>query len=220
MRVSISRESQQILKNNHFFKISDGKNKSNTKCTATKLCDNQKAEQKDIVSTKKTIFRKSITLTSDKPSVASFKFNCPTGKSCAKMSSQHDLLTHLQKVHKTTVTQYYCSLKDKVTVKFSEKSIIALVIPKNGNLDMFLVVKVNNNDSNSEMVDSNELNCCWVWYVGNKTNANLYHINMEYNKIKWRGTSYSLETNMGDILKSNSYAVLDSNVTNLFIEIR
>lgn len=150
-----------------------------------------------------------------------FKFNCPTatGKtgSCAKMSTQHELLTHLQKAHKTSVTQYYCGFGDRTHIKFCDKSIVAVVIPKNGSLELFLVVKMRIKSGSNGNDDAGDI--CWIWHVGDRPNANSYYVKMDCNKLKWRGNATSLECSVNEVIQTGKYASFEANLTSLSVEI-
>lgn len=75
-------------------------------------------------------------MTSPVLSVKHKNYHCPTGKSCAdqdventsKMFSQWDVLTHLQRVHQLSVTQYYGTFGDRMHVELMNKSISCIAI--------------------------------------------------------------------------------------------
>lgn len=145
-----------------------------------------------------------------------FKFNCPIGSNaCTKMGTQHELLTHLQKCHHTAVTQYYCELGDRVNVKFCDKSLTCIAIPKNGIIEMFVVarLKCSNRSTDGDL--------CWIWYIGNAFDAQSYSVRLDCaNRSKWRGNATSLELSVTEVLKSSSYAVVERGCTHIFVEIK
>lgn len=63
-------------------------------------------------------------------------YHCPTGKSCAEqgtgnayeMYSQWDVLTHLQRVHQLSVTQYYSTYGERMQVELMNKSISCISV--------------------------------------------------------------------------------------------
>lgn len=145
-----------------------------------------------------------------------FKYNCLScSLTCAKMKSQHELLIHLQRNHKISVTQYYASFGDKINIKFSDKSVTSIVIPKNDNLVVFFVIKMKFSFGNGHAKD-----ICWIWYYGDTVDANLYTAKLECNKTKWRGVVNSLEIGVNDILNLSGYAVFERPVVDLLLEIK
>ena len=119
--------------------------KTFTNCNSNKLCHVDKTtnpSNQKLIAKKALIVRKCTEDPSD--TIKSIQFCCPNGdRTCnSKLSSQHELLTHLQKIHKTTVTQYYCAFGERINVKFCDKSIVALVIPKHNSCEYFFVVKM------------------------------------------------------------------------------
>lgn len=147
-----------------------------------------------------------------------FKYNCLScSLSCSKMKSQHELLIHLQRNHKISVTQYYAALGDKINIKFSDKSVTSIVIPKNDKLEVFFVVKLKYNFG-SGIRSGNEM--CWIWYYGDTVDANLYTVKFECNKTKWRGVVNSLEIGVNDIVNLSRYAVFEWPIVDLILEIK
>lgn len=147
-----------------------------------------------------------------------FKYNCLScSVSCSKMKSQHELLIHLQRNHKISVTQYYAALGDKINIKFSDKSVTSIVIPKNDKLEVFFVVKLRYN-SGSGIRPGNEM--CWIWYYGDTVDANLYSVKFECNKTKWRGVVNSLEIGVNDIMNLSRYAIFEWPIVDLILEIK
>ncbi|KAG4079570.1 hypothetical protein HA402_012340, partial [Bradysia odoriphaga] len=121
-----------------------------------------------------------------------FKYNClSSSSSCPKMKSQHELLIHLQRNHKISVTQYYAALGDKINIKFSDKSVTSIVISKNENLEVFWVMKMRFSSGYRGLRHGKDI--CWIWYYGDAVEANLYSVKLECNKAKWRGVVNSLE---------------------------
>lgn len=145
-----------------------------------------------------------------------FKFNCPIGaNACTKFRTQHELLIHLQKFHHTAVTQYYCELGDRVNVKFGDKSLTCLAIPKNGNLELFVVSRMKSSDR------STDGDLCWIWYVGNASDAQAYSVRLDCgNRSKWRGNATSLESSVTEVLKAARYAVVEAGCTHVFVVIK
>lgn len=143
-----------------------------------------------------------------------FKYNCLScSPSCSKMKSQHELLIHLQRNHKISVTQYYATLGDKINIKFSDKSVTSIVIPKNDRLEVFFLVKM----KYSSIRTASEM--CWIWYYGDTVNANLYSVKLKCNKMKWKGVVNSLEIGVTDIINLSRYAIFESPIDDLIIEI-
>lgn len=146
------------------------------------------------------------------------KYNCLScSLSCSKMKSQHELLIHLQRNHKISVTQYYAALGDKINIKFSDKSIASIVIPKNDNLEVFFVVKMRYNARNGTR-SGNEM--CWIWYYGDVVDANLYSVKFECNKTKSRGVVNSLEIGVNDIINLSRYTIFERSIDDLMLEIK
>lgn len=145
-----------------------------------------------------------------------FKFNCPIGgNACSKLGTQHELLIHLQKFHHTAVTQYYCELGDRVNVKFCDKSLTCIAIPKNGILELFVVTRLKSSDR------STDEDLCWIWYVGNASDAQAYSVRLDFNnRSKWRGNATSLETSVTEVLKADRYAVVERGCTHVCVEIK
>lgn len=133
------------------------------------------------------------------------------------MKSQHELLIHLQRCHKISVTQYYAALGDKINIKFSDKSVTSIVIPKNDKLEVFFVVKMRYSAGNGI---SSENEMCWMWYYGDAVDANLYSVKFECNKTKWRGVVNSLEMSANDIINSSRYGTFEWPVVDLIVEIK
>ncbi len=150
--------------------------------------------------------------------VDQFKYNCLScSLSCAKMKSQHELLIHLQRNHKISVTQYYAALGDKINIKFNDKSVTSIVIPKNDNLEVFFVVKMRFSSCNGSRQAKD---MCWIWYYGDMVDANLYSVKLECNKTKWRGVVNSLEIGVNDIVNLSRYAIFEWPIVDLNVEIK
>ena len=56
--------------------------------------------------------------------------------------------------------------------------------------------------------------------MGDDAKANRYKVKLEYNKMKWKGPAVSLENGLTDIVKSAKFICVDSNATNLLVEIK
>lgn len=110
------------------------------------------------------------------------------------MSSVHELFTHLQKVHRTAVTQYYAALGDRTVVRFglSDRTVAAVAIPKNGRVDLFLVVRHRIGDGTAD--------ACWVWFAGDAMQSGTYQVRLECGGVKWRGGVQSLETSAKEVM--------------------
>lgn len=148
-----------------------------------------------------------------------FKYNCLSCSSaCPKMKSQHDLLIHLQRNHKISVTQYYAALGDKINIKFSDKSVASIVIPKNGNLEVFYVMKTRISTGCRGLRHGKYM--CWIWYYGDAVDASLYSVKLECTKAKWRGVVNSLEICLNDIISSSRYAMFEWPIVDLIVEIK
>lgn len=134
------------------------------------------------------------------------------------MASVHEVFTHLQKVHRTAVTQYYAALGDRTVIKFGsdDRTIAAVAIPKNGQLDLFLVVR----HSCGQDEDA-----CWVWFVGDSATSGSYHVRLECGRDKWRGVAQSLATSLKEIMASNKnsesqYMRIESVANAVVVEIK
>lgn len=144
------------------------------------------------------------------------QYQCPTGRGCATLNSQHELLTHLQKIHQTTVTQYYCGFGEKIKIKFCDKSVTALVIPKSSDLlELFFIVKIRGSEA-----DNGNTDLCWIWYLGDESAARRFDVRLDSGTVKWRGAATSLKCGISEILKSNKFMLIDISVTDLFVEIK
>lgn len=171
--------------------------------------------------TKKSISLRKLITAGDSDKSARLRFQCPSGKACARMGSQHEILTHLQKFHKTSVTQYYCALGDRINIKFSEKSVSAVVIQKKGVSEWFLVAKMKSTGAAvGSTTASKNGDIFWVWYWGDEASANLFDVKLECNRKRWRGKAVSLECSVGDVIKSTNFTIIDCSQSNFFIEIK
>lgn len=133
-------------------------------------------------------------------------YHCLTGQSCDLMKNQHELLMHLQKTHQLPVIQYYSALGDFVKIKFSEKSIISIVLTtQNSELHYFYVVKFPNFDSFMTAV-------CWVWYLGEKA-PEKFNIKIQFNRdcknSEWHGKPNSLASSFEDVIQSKNYTSIN-----------
>lgn len=149
------------------------------------------------------------------------QLHCPatTEKPCTKiMASVHEVFTHLQKAHRTAVTQYYAALGDRTVVLFgSDRTIAAVAIPKNGQLDLFLVVRYKRCGQDAD--------ACWVWFAGNAASAGTYHVRLECGRNKWRGVAQSLGTSLKDVLATKTdserqFMSIESSTSSVIVEIK
>lgn len=143
---------------------------------------------------------------------------------CPRLGSTHELLTHLQRAHRTTLTQYYCSLGDRLTVRFAERSICALAIPKNEQLELFLVLQRPAVADDDGAAAGKRTNTCWVWYVGGGEMAAAYRVRLECGEHnKWRGAVRSLDDGAGvgqtDVWQSEGCARIEAATASVVVEI-
>lgn len=137
------------------------------------------------------------------------------------MDSVHELFTHLQKTHRTSVTQYYASLGDRTVVRFgTDRTLAAVAIPKKGQLELFLLVRFRISDATD---------ACWVWYVGDSAAAGTYHVRLESGRSKWRGVAQSLESSQkevmlmagdGETTEASKYLCVEAAVSSIVVEIK
>lgn len=201
------------------FSSTDANNKAHGVCSPTKPCSPTPKEASRLNASKKSFgLRKIMSQPTDhtRHHERLFRFNCPIGaNTCTKLGTQHELLTHLQKCHHTAVTQYYCELGDRVNVKFCDNSLTCIAIPKNGILELFVVSRLKSSDR------STDGDLCWIWYVGNASNAQAYSVRLDSgNRTKWRGNATSLESSITEVLKAARYAVVERGCTHVLVEIK
>lgn len=133
------------------------------------------------------------------------------------MGSVHEVFTHLQKVHRTAVTQYYAALGDRTVVRFgTDRTIAAVAIPKNGHIDLFLVVR--------HRLEQDE-DACWVWFAGESARAGSFHVRLECGRNKWRGITQSLESSLKEVLTSKlssevQFMCIESSAPSVVVEIK
>lgn len=198
-----------------FFKGREAK--PHARCSPSKPCSRDPVNSQQSL---KTISKVPSTV---KPTAQprTLQLHCPAnGKSCTKvMGSVHEVFTHLQKAHRTAVTQYYAALGDRTVVRFgSDRTISAVAIPKNGQLDLFLVVRHRCGQAHQD--------ACWVWMAGDGPSAGSYQVKLECGRDKWRGVAHSLGTSLKEVLASkldsdrSQFMCIESTANSVVVEIK
>lgn len=146
--------------------------------------------------------------------------HCPTGKSCAPLTTQTELYAHLFQSHNLPVTQYYCHPGDAVKVKFRETSIPCITFIHPVNEDgtqlqpcQFFIVKYFNKYPNDIL--------CWIWYFGKMLKDFKYRVKLKNREkgICWIGDPVPITTSADDVLKMKDVAWLDQSVKFINIQI-
>lgn len=141
------------------------------------------------------------------------KFYCPTGGSCRLLSSKEDLFTHLYRNHKLSVTQYYSSVGDNISLNFCDKSVVCVVLPKSSDY-LFFVKFIKNIDE--------EIFLVWHLIEGCLMDESKYKIKFKdskNNKILWEGKPILMKYSFNEIYNLGEYFSCNYSVKNLNVKI-
>ncbi|XP_035777011.1 uncharacterized protein LOC118458537 [Anopheles albimanus] len=168
------------------------------------------------------------------PSIESASYrghHCPSGRPCARLKTQPELLLHLQKEHQLSVVQYYVTVGDTVDVSLpatvtNSLVSVTLVIPLKSTIDPSITTTITTTTT-SQMFFVSSQRCreeptesqYWLWHLGsddeptvgsNRWTVQLASVGSGDSEV-WHGQPVSLGHSYQEVLRSKQYARFRSN---------
>lgn len=157
-------------------------------------------------------------------------FHCPSGQSCARMKNQHDILIHLQKAHRASIVQYYCTVDDPVDVTLPDggHSLACVVLLPSASFKgnhMFFVAKFRSVQQGRSAHDT----LCWLWHLGTADECGQFRVQLfpivpdDRQSIKagcWFGRPVPLEWSCQDVVRSRQYTRIKPGTSRMHVSVR